>query len=99
MEGKEVRPFALSYRRQRTGEFGYTKQAGYQYWHIFAEEALRRFGHTHETEKSLREMGLVKYHGDIAKFLLEMENLNIHARVTGIGWRKMNEDQIPEDAL
>jgi len=28
-----------------------------------------------------------------------MENLNIHARVTGIALRKMIEDQIPEDAL
>jgi len=44
-------------------------------------------------------MGFVKYHGDIAKFLPEMENLDIQARVTGIAWRKMIENQIPEDAL
>jgi len=44
-------------------------------------------------------MGFVKYCGDIAKFLLEMENLIIHARVSRIPWRKMIEDHIPEDAL
>jgi len=63
------------------------------------EKALRRFGPTHEAEKSLREMGSVKYRGDIPKFLPEMENLNIHARVTGIAWRKMIEEEIPEEAL
>jgi len=44
-------------------------------------------------------MGFVQYHGDIAKFWLEIENFNIHARVSGIAWRKMIEDQIHEDAL
>jgi len=44
-------------------------------------------------------MGFVKYHGDIAKFLPEMENLDIQARVTGIAWRKMIENQMPQDAL
>jgi len=44
-------------------------------------------------------MSFVKYHGDNSKFLLEMENINIHARVTEIDWRKMIEDQIPEGAL
>ena len=28
-----------------------------------------------------------------------MENLNIHARVTGVAWRKMIEDELPEKAL
>jgi len=28
-----------------------------------------------------------------------MKNLNIHAKVTGIAWRIMIEDQIPDDAL
>jgi len=65
-----------------TGERGYTRQEGYEFWQVFAEQALRRFGRTHEAEKSLRQMGSVKYRGDVAKFLMEMENLNIHARVT-----------------
>jgi len=99
MDGKEVAPFALTYRRQMTGEIGYTRQEGYEFWHVFAEQALRRFGPTHEAEKSLREMGLVKYSGDVAKLLMEMENLNIHARVTGIARRKMMEDELPVEAL
>jgi len=44
-------------------------------------------------------MGSVKYRGDVAKFLMEMETLNIHARVTGIAWRKMIEDELPVEAL
>ena len=44
-------------------------------------------------------MSAVKYQGDIAKFLLEMENLNIHTKMTGVAWRKMIEDQLPEQAL
>jgi len=44
-------------------------------------------------------MASVKYRGDVAKFLMEMENLNIHARVTGIAWRKISEDELPVEAL
>jgi len=44
-------------------------------------------------------MGLVKYHGDVAKFLIEMENLNIHALVTRIAWRKIIEDEHPVQVL
>jgi len=44
-------------------------------------------------------MGSVKYRGDVAKLLMEMENLNIHARVTGIAWRKMIEEELPVEAL
>jgi len=99
MDGKEVAPFALTYRRQMTGEMGYTRQEGYEFWHVFAEQVLRRFGPTHEAEKSLREMGSVEHRGDVAKFLMEMENLNIHARVTGIAWRKMIDDELPIEAL
>ena len=82
-----------------TREIGYMRQEGYTFWHVFAEQALPKFGPTHEAEKSLREMGSVKYRGDVAKFLMDMENLNIHARVTGIAWRKMIEDELPVEAL
>jgi len=99
MDGKEVAPFALTYRRQMTGEIGYTRQEGYEFWHVFAEQALRRFGPTLEAEKSLREMGSVKYRGNVPKFLMEMEYLKTHARVTGIAWRKMIEEELPIEAL
>jgi len=82
-----------------TRETGYRRQEGYEFWQLFAEQALRRFGPTHEAEKSLREMGSVKYRGDVAKSLLEIENLNIHARVTGIAWRKRIQDELPVEAL
>ena len=95
MDRKEVAPFALTYQWQMTGEIGYMRQEGYKFWHVFAEQDLRRFGPTDEAEKSLREMASVKYRGDVAKSLMEMENLNIHARVTGIAWRKMIEDELP----
>jgi len=35
-------------------------------------------------KRCLREMGSIRYRGDIAKFMLEMENLHIHERVNGI---------------
>ena len=82
-----------------TGEIGYTRHEGYEFWHVFAEQALRRFGPTHEAEKSLRGMGSVKCRGDVSKFLVDMENLHIHARVTGIAWRKIIEDELPIEAL
>jgi len=37
MDGKEVAAFALTYRRQMTGEIGYTRQKGYEFWHVFAD--------------------------------------------------------------
>ena len=40
MDGKDVAAFALSYQRQMTGEIGYTRQEGYELWHVFAEHAL-----------------------------------------------------------
>jgi len=75
------------------------RQEGYEFWNVVAEHALRRFSPSPEAEKSLREMQSVKYRGDVAKFLMEMENLNIHARVAGIAWRKMIEDELPIEAL
>jgi len=44
-------------------------------------------------------MELVKYQGDIEKYLLDLENLNIQAQVTGIAWRYMVEKRLPLEAL
>jgi len=52
MDGKEVAPLALTYRRQMIGEIGYTREEGYDFWHLFGKQALLRFGPTHEAEKS-----------------------------------------------
>ena len=84
MDGPAVAPFALTYRKKMTRTMGFVKVEGYEFWHTFAELAIEQFGPTHEAEKALRKMATVKYHGDIAKFLLEMENLNIHTKVSGV---------------
>jgi len=68
-DGKEVAPLALTCRGQMTGSIGYPRQERYEFWHDFAEQALRRFGPTHKAEKSLRDRGSVKYRGDVAQFL------------------------------
>ena len=99
MEGKEVAPFALAYRKQMTGELGFQKQEGYEYWHIFKAQVILRFTVSHEAERALRRMELIKYQGDIEKYLLELENLNIQAQVTGIAWRYIVEKRLPLEAL
>jgi len=99
MEGKEVAPFALAYRKQMTGELGLQKQEGYEYWHIFKAHVILRFTVSQEAERVVRRMELVKYQGDIEKYLLELENLNIQAQVTGIAWRYMVEKRLPLEAL
>jgi len=58
-EEKEVAPFALTYQRQMTGDLGCTKQEGYEFWHMLAEQGVRRFGPTHEAAKSLTQIGFV----------------------------------------
>ena len=68
-------------------------------WAIFAEQVVRRFGPTHEEVKALREMMKVRYKGDINQFLLEIENRNVMARVTGVAFRKMIDDQIPDEVV
>ena len=68
-------------------------------WAIFAEQVVRRFGPTHEEVKALREMMKVRYKGDIDQLLLEIENWNVKARVTGVAFRKMIENQIPDEAV
>ena len=60
---------------------------------------VRRFGPTHEEVKVIREMMKVRYKGDIDQFLLEIENWNVKARVTGVTFWKMIDDQIPDEAM
>ena len=68
-------------------------------WAIFAEQLVRPFGPTHEEVKALREMMMVRYKEDIDQFLLEIENWNVKARASGVTFRKMMDDQIPEEAV
>ena len=99
MKGPQVSSFAMTYRNQMTGELGFTRQEGYELWAIFAEQMVRRFGPTYEEVRALREMIKVRYKGDIDQFLLEIENWNVKARVTAVAFRKMIDDQIPDEAV
>src|ERR1700761_2692980 len=99
MQGATVTPFAMAYRNQMTGELGYTRQDGYDRWEIFKEQVIRRFGPTHEEVKALRELYQIKYKGDINEFLQQIESKNNRAKVTGIAFRKIVEDEVPEEAI
>jgi len=82
-----------------TGELRPIRHEDYELWDVFAEEAIRRFGPTHEEEKALREMLKVRYKNDINQFILEFEKWNVKAKVTGIAFRKLIRDQIPDEAV
>ena len=99
MQGATVTPFAMAYRNQMTGELGYTKQVGYDQWEIFKEQVIRQFGPTHEDVKALQELYQIRYKGDIDEFLQQIESKNNRAKVTGIAFRKIVEDQVPEEAI
>jgi len=99
LKGSQVASFAMTNRNQMTGELGHIRQEGYKLWDVFAEQAIGRFGTTHEEEKALRAMFKVRYKNDINQFLLEFENWNVKAKVTGIAFRKLIRDQIPDEAV
>ena len=82
-----------------TGELGHIPQDGYQLWDVFAEEVIGRFGPPHEEANGLREMLKVRYKDDINQFLRELENWNVKGKVTGITFRKLIRDPLPEQAL
>ena len=82
-----------------TAELGHIRRDAQELWEVFAEPAIRRFGLTHEGEKALREMLKLRYKNDINQFLLEFENWNVKAKVTGIAFSKLIRDQIPDEAV
>jgi len=82
-----------------TGELGHIRQDGYELWDVFAEQAVRLFGPTHEEEKALRERLKVRYKNHINQFLLEFKNWNVKAKVTRIAFRKLFRDQILNEAV
>jgi len=99
LKGSQVASCTITYWNQMTGEIHHIRQDGYKLWDVFAEQAIRRFGPTHEEEKALREMFKVRYKNDINQFSLEFENWNVKAKVTGIAFRKLIRDQIPDEAV
>ena len=99
MQGATVTLFAMAYPNQMTGELGYTRQDEYDQWKIFKELLIRRFGPTHKDVKALPELYQIRYKGDIDEFLQQIESKNNCAKVTGIAFRKIVEDQVPEEAI
>ena len=99
MKGPQVSSFAMTCRNQMTAELGFTRQEGYELWAIFTEQVVRRFGPTHEEVKALEEIMKVRYTGDIDQVLREIEKWNVKARVTGVAFRKMIDDQIPDEGV
>jgi len=86
----------MTYWSQETCELGHGRQEVYELWDGFAQQAIPRFRSTREEEKALREMLKVRYKNEITQFVLELENWNVKAKVTGIAFRKLIRDQIPE---
>ena len=99
IQGATVTPFAMAYRNQMTGELGYTRQEGYDRWEIFKEQVIRGFGPTHEDVKALQELYQISYKGVIDEFLQQIQSNNNRAKVTGLAFRKIVDDQVPEEAI
>jgi len=89
----------MTYGNQMTSELGHIRQDGYELCDVYAEQAIHRFGPTQEEEKALGEMLKVRYKNDVNQFVLEFENWNVKAKVTGIAFRKLIRDQIPQEAV
>ena len=49
----------------------------------------------HRAQRALRDMEKVRHEGDIEKYLLTLEYLNIDADMTGVAWHHMIEKRLP----
>ena len=98
MEGSAVTTFAITYRKKITGEFGFPRRDGYDRWENFKNQIREIFSILHRAQRALRDMEKVRYEGDIEKYLLTLENLNIDAEMSGVAWRNMIENRLPLEA-
>ena len=98
MEGSAVTPFALRYRKKMTGESGFPRSDGYELWENFKNQIEEKFPILHRAQRALRDMEKVRYEGDIEKYLLTLENLNIDAEMSGVAWRNMIKKRLPLQA-
>ena len=92
MEGSAVTPFAITYRKKMTGEFGFSRSDGYDLWENFKNQIQEKLSILHRGQRALRYMEKVRYEGDIEQFLRTLENLNIEAEMSGVAWRNMIEN-------
>jgi len=70
----------MTYRNQMTCELGHIQQDGYELQDVFAEQAIPRFGSTHEEEKAPREMLKVRYKNDINQCFLGIRKLECQSK-------------------
>ena len=80
MEGRAVTPFAITYWKKMTGEFGFPRSDGYDLWENFKNQIQEKFSILHRAQRALRDMEKIGYKGDIEKYLLTLENLNIDGK-------------------
>ena len=98
MEGSAVTPFAITYRKKMTGEFGFPRSDGYNLWENFNNQMQENFSILHSAQKALRDMEKVRYEGDIKKYLRTLEKLNIEAEMSGVASWNMIERRLPLEA-
>ena len=98
MERSAVTPFAITYRKKMTGEFGFPRSDGHDLWENFKNQIQEKFSILHRAQRALRDMEKIRYKGDIEKYLLTLENLNIDAEMSGVAWRNMIEKRLPLEA-
>ena len=89
MDRNAVTPFGITYRNGMTGEFGFLKHDSYNLWGDFKAQLYDKFSIMHQSQRALRDMEKVWYEGDIEKYQLTLENLNIDAKMTVVAWRHM----------
>ena len=98
MEGSAVTPCAITYGKKMTGEFGFPRSDGYDLWENFKNQIQEKFSIHYRAQRALRDMEKVRYEGDIEKYLLTLENLNIYAEMARVAWRNMIERKVPLEA-
>ena len=80
------------------GEFGFPRSDGYDLWENFKNQIQEKLSILHRAQRALRDMEKARYEGDIEKYLLTLENLNIDEEMSGMAWRNMIEKRLPLEA-
>jgi len=98
-KGNKVAPFAERYRKVMGGIGGFTRDPDYATWERFRQEIMKRYIGIEKERRVLDEMDRISYKGKIDTDLLLLENLNIKAGLSGIGWRIRVERKLPQEIL
>ena len=98
VEGSAVTPVAITYRNKMRGEFDFPRSEGYDLWENFKKQIQKKLSILDRAERALRDMEKVRYEGDIEKYLITLENLNIDTEMSGVAWRNMIEKRLHLEA-